>query len=305
MALVATLIFSTFALGNDAFAFIQPSAVARITTNTGITTCETTEGESCGVGTAKAQFRLLIKDVEDGFSTGVAQGVISIHGTADDNRKIVRTFDNLSFEYDSNGRFLSIAGNDNEWRIDAVGTVGEFKNGKAKIDIDLNIVNPAGVIFFVESLKGIVTLDPAEAYNKIKIVSKGPATCETPIGADCGSGLLKSKVQLLEQETTGDFSTGIGEIRTTMNIIAEGVRDIELEFRSKSLSYQYDGLGNVISIQGSVKASNGSTWQLEMNVKDLGGQEGEECSLRYSNSNGAVIEQPSSSCSVVLLPVDR
>ena len=78
-----------------------------------------------------------------------------------------------------------------------------------------------------------------------------------------------------------------------------------MELRSKSLSYNYDEFGNVISIQGNVKDSNGSTWQLEMKVNsvDLTEKSG-DCSLRYNNAN-AVIEQPSAPCGMVLLPVDR
>ena len=98
-----------------------------------------------------------------------------------------------------------------------------------------------------------------------RITSIGPASCETPTDGDCGQGLLKSKVQLLGQEINGDFSTGIGKIKMVLNIHQMG----GLELSSKSLSYTYDAVGNVISISGHVKASNGSIWQMSMIVNDI------------------------------------
>jgi hypothetical protein len=43
------------------------------------------------------------------------------------SKTVTINLDQFSFEYDINKRLLSLAGNDNEWRIKAVWSVGDQK----------------------------------------------------------------------------------------------------------------------------------------------------------------------------------
>jgi len=310
MTLVATLILSTFTLGHTASAVIQPDSSSRITMQTGIAVC-TDQGEPCGEGKLRGKFHLISTGIQGNVVTGNAQGVIQGSGwgwlvseSSSSTKTELRNDGLLSYDYHTGTRILTMTGNlvdenDLGYSFDAIGNISALKNDKAKIDFTIQLVDENGIVIDVTGA-GIV-IDATGAGIKIK--SNDDATCQTSTGGDCGTGLLKSKVRLLEQERNGDFSTGIGEIKTTMSV-TDGW-NFNLELRSKSLSYQYDELGNVISIQGNAKDSNGSTWQLEMNVNsvDIVEKSG-DCSLRYSNAN-AVIEQPSAPCGVVFVPIGR
>ncbi len=315
IALVVTLILSAFTLGHTASAFIQPNSSARIIMQTGIAVC-TDQGESCGEGKLHGKFRLTSTGIQGNVVTGNAQGVIQGSGwgwlvseTFSSTKTELRNDGPLSYDYHTGTRILTMTGNlvdENGlgYSFDAIGDISAPKNDKAKIDFTIQLVNENGIVIDATGAGIIIDATSAGIKEGIKIKSNGDATCQTSTSGDCGTGLLKSKVRLLEQETNGDFSIGIGKIKTTMSI-TDGW-DFELELRSKSLSYQYDELGNVISIQGNAKDSNGSTWQLEMNVNsvDLVDKTG-DCSLRYSNLDGTVIEQPSAPCGVVLVPIGR
>lgn len=314
MALVATLILSTFTLGHTASAFIQPGSSSRITMQTGIAVC-TDQGDPCGEGKLRGKFRLISTGIQDNVVTGNAQGVIQGSGwgwlvseSSSSTKAELRNDGPLLYDYHTGTRILTMTGNlvdenDLGYSFDAIGNISASKNDKAKIDFTIQLVNENGIVIDATGAGIIIDATSAGIKEGIKIKSNGDATCQTSTGENCGVGILKSKVRLLEQETSGDSSSGIGKIKTTMSV-TDGW-DFELELRSKSLSYQYDELGNVISIQGNAKDSNGSIWQLEMNVNsvDLVEKSG-DCSLRYSNDN-AVIVQPSAPCGVVLLPVGR
>jgi len=133
----------------------------------------------------------------------------------------------------------------------------------------------------------IISENPALQF-KIKFI--GPGTCQIATGVECGAGLLKSMVRLQIQEATENPSTGIGSIRTIMSI-TDGW-DFEDEFRSKSLLFAYDKIANTISISGDAKSSNGSTFQLDMNIVsiDLEQKKG-DCSLTYTHTSGVTITQ--------------
>gem|GEM_PF-4492271 len=278
-------------------------------------TCTDQDG-FCGEGKLRAKLHLISTGIEGNVITGNAKGVIQGSGwgwliseTSSSTKTELRNDGPLSYDYHTGTRILTMTGNlvdENSlgYSFDAIGDISAPKNDKAKIDFTIRLVNENGIVIDATGTGIIIDASSAGIKEGIKIKSNGDATCQTSTGGDCGTGLLKSKVRLLEQETNGDSSTGIGKIKTTMS--STDGWDFELELRSKSLSYQYDELGNVISIQGDAKDSNGNTWQLEMNVNsvDLVEKTG-DCSLRYSNLDGTVIEQPSAPCGVVLVPIDR
>ena len=177
MAIAATLVLGTFVLGNTAFA-VEPGDQFKIKTKKGLATCTIPGEESCGEGKAKAQFRLLAINVEEGSASGDAQGQISLDfnrtkGMAcilpdiDEQRCIQKMVNNgpLSFVFYPERNILEITGNvidqnDNIYDFVAKGEVGEFKNGKAAIDFSIQMIlidaPSAGLLIEIPVLGGVV-----------------------------------------------------------------------------------------------------------------------------------------------------
>lgn len=136
---------------------MKPGGKFQIETQTNTATCLNPEGINCGVGTLKAKFHILIIEKNGNIVRGNSQGVIEGSGcnellTGDDssNKNITIDLDQLSFEYNTNKRLLSIAGNDNEWRFNAVGTVEDFTNNKTKFDINIELTAVNGDVITAE-----------------------------------------------------------------------------------------------------------------------------------------------------------
>ena len=103
-----------------------------------------------------------------------------------------------------------------------------------------------------------------ESGEHLNIQSKGTATCTPPSGGICGEGNMKSKVQLLVQETDENTATGIGKAKISLQI-----EDEKILLKGKSLSFGAN-LGTFhLIVQGPLKAPNGSTWQLNMVIENV------------------------------------
>jgi len=170
IAITATLILGTFTLGNNASAvisenpalqskvFIFVGMVESIITKWGPATCMTEEegeGVSCGVGQAKAKFRLLVTEFsEEGTAIGDAQGKIKLAGIKVSNPgdTTLTNIGLLSFEYDAGNKILFMSGNfiDKKGKLyefDATGDVGEFeKKKKVPIDLTVQLVRENGIV---------------------------------------------------------------------------------------------------------------------------------------------------------------
>jgi len=310
MAITATLILSTFTMATDAFGdvFDEPGTYA-IKTNAGDFTCTTPGTDSCGAGTAKARFQLLVTEVDEtlGISTGFARGLWE--AVPEVVAKIIlKNSEPLSFTYDANNGVLTMTGefvhsDGAKFTYDARGNITESDNGKDKIKFDeFELTNQDnGNVISVEELKGsIAIVDPADGYRNIKITAKGPATCEIN-NDDCGTGEMKTNASLVVTGIDENSETGIAKLQTSVTIPGKGT----LKLISDGLPFAYVPNGAHMIIQGDVMGKKGITGQIEMSISNIDFESNTgDCSTTLRTSNGATFERPSSSCGIVLSPIN-
>jgi len=321
MAMTATLILGTFAMASNAEGvFIEIYEGITIKTNTGTAICTTPEGESCGVGTAKARFQQLVTNVnENGDATGIARGEIRI--IPDNAEQIsLENVGPITFQYDGLNRVLKMVGEFEDtdgvrYEYDSLGNIIDQKDNKAKIDFIDFIIKPVDKSsgFKVEGLKGIAIVDPADGYvvgDRIKIESKGPATCERANGEDCGPAKMKSKVLLQVEESDGTSASGIGKAKIMLKL---GGQEGE-EFKSADnpgnpnaqvIVWDWQD-GGFMNISGPViNVDTGAIWDYRMKITDINFEDNSGiCSGEIANSIGDKIAQLEVDCRLVLLPVD-
>ena len=141
---------------------IKPGDKFQIETQTSTAICTTKEGQPCGGGgQIQSKFSLLTTEKNDNIIRGNSQGVIQgsdLDGLMDvdgsSSKTVTINLDQFSFEYDINKRLLSLAGNDNEWRIKVVGSVGDFKNDQTQIKLIIHLTKKNGDIIIAD-MKGL------------------------------------------------------------------------------------------------------------------------------------------------------
>ena len=158
IAIAATLILGTFALGNTASAVISenPALQSKIITEKSPATCTTEEGVSCE-GEARTKFYLSVTEVdENGIITGVADGKIKLGikvtnpGDVSLTNIVLVNLDSLSFKFDLENKMLSMSGyfTDNKnkpYEFNAIGAVEKFDKKAAPINLTIHIVGENGI----------------------------------------------------------------------------------------------------------------------------------------------------------------
>lgn len=118
----------------------------------------TDQGEPCGEGEMRAKFHLVSTGIQGNIITGNAQGVIQgsswgwlVSETSSSTDTELKNNGPLSFDYHNEDRLLTMSGNlvdENglDYSFDAIGNISESKNGKAKIDIAIQLVSENGIV---------------------------------------------------------------------------------------------------------------------------------------------------------------
>lgn len=176
--------------------------------------------------------------------------------------------------------------------------------------------------FMIPILVGILILGTLSFENKVyapseelfgayHLASKGPVTCTTFEDESCGDGKSKSKFRMLVQNVDKDTISGIAKGKIEVKFAGDDAP--RAVFQSKNLKFEItalDGIPNQMSLTGNVKDQNGNTWnldlvgdnimqqnakaqrdlnsfQIDLNMNLLGGQEGED--IISGTSTGLVI----------------
>lgn len=141
--------------------------------------------------------------------------------------------------------------------------------------------------------------------DKFKITSKGNVACTNSFGDDCGTGKQKSRIQLVITQVDEDSFSGVGKTKISMKIHQMG--GLEL-IKGETLAFAYVPNGAHMVISGPLKASNGSTWQFDMNITDVSETKNDrfqgECASTLTAPNGTTIVQPPTNCGLVLNPIN-
>ena len=303
MAFAATLILISFTMTSNAIVdlvFDEPGTYA-IKTNAGNFTCVTLDGDLCGVGTSKAKFQLLVTEVDEtlGISIGVARGIVEIESQ---EKILLKNQGPLSFIYNSEDNELTTTGafahsDGLKFQYDAVGNVIE-KNGKTKIKYDAFTLTDqdTGNVISVEGLMGtlsVVTEDDPD--RKFKVKFNGPATCNGSSGEDCGIAKVKGGMILefgaVQPGTSKTYLQG----KANINLNIHQMGGLELKGDPGKHLFKFNREEMIMS--GPLSASNGSTWEFEMNISniDLEGKTG-DCSSTLTSPEGTMIAQPLTEC---------
>ena len=291
MALAATLILSTFTMADTAYGLLAHELHhGVINTNEGDFTCTAPEG-SCGIGTTKAKFRLLVTEVDEtlGVSTGVSQGQIRIIPDIGE-QIILENSRPLEFTYDLDDRVLEMTGKFEhsdglKFTYDARGNIIPQKDNKAKIVFDefnLKEVDASSFKFEIEGLKGNLTLQ-SEGFNigNWQITEKGDALVHTD--ENTHKAKVSSQFNIEITEITED-GVAIGSAQGEISIMGDFPSNTiildpldPLPFRLDSggeysisgpmvdqfgTNYEYDGLGRISDIKNG-KAKTDSRVFLE------------------------------------------
>lgn len=140
-----------------------------------------------------------------------------------------------------------------------------------------------------------------EKKDKYKIALEGPASCTDSSDEDCGIAGIKGVMVLefgaVQHGTSKTYLKGKANI--TIN-----VEDNRLKLKGDPGKNTFQYNGEEIRMSGPLKASKGSIWDFEMRITniDLESESG-DCSSTLTSSGGTTIEQPSTQCGIIFVPI--
>ena len=297
LVISATLVASIFVLGNNAYA-VEPGDI-RETMADGNVILRSTEGETIAQGTFEYRFQLLVQDIDEVENvSGVANGQMSITLDGIGQNSFVNQGP-LTFEYDTMNRILSMQGimTDQNGNLHSFIVIEDLDD-----EMFIQPLTSTETAFTIEFSIGTVSGDGdgimGIPWQDIVIKSKGDATCQTPSGSSCGEGDMKTKLTLGFDTSNG--STLVGPAKASIDLEIESSKT---KLKTTSLAYQYDELGNVVAITGTLVGPNGNIWQIDMVIEevDLISEVG-NCNTELTAPDESIIISDTM-CGVILAPI--
>jgi len=119
------------------------------------------------------------------------------------------------------------------------------------------------IYFSVYPGTGFITQQLTNLDTKVK-----PISCETSIGNPCGDGRLKSQIKL-STKYLGDIETGVGKANLSFKGSSGVIAGASSQFIGNDLTYQFDTVGNTLTIEGFVTDKNDNNWNLDILIENI------------------------------------
>jgi len=129
-----------------------------------------TSGGDSGTAKANVRFLLLVQEADGDISNGVAKTKMKLNATCEGAPRELVTDGSLAFTLDNDNGILTMSGDlkardGTTHSLEAIGVISEGKNGKAKIDLRINLVAENGDVITMPMKGSAVINDLLEKHT--------------------------------------------------------------------------------------------------------------------------------------------